>query len=301
MPRRRYYLLIGLVFCWLAAGLDGGTGTAHAEAAAAPEAKPELSTPGTLGSPASSPAGLGAKSSAQQLERSAEALYGYVVDGNVAKVRQESEEISRIFVSASFEGLTSVEGINALSAVIIDLKAAIAGAQISPERWESAAARLRLAANSLNHPRQPMWIHYYKLLREDLNAMEQSASASDLAGWRTALERLQGRYDNIRPAVLISRQPEIVNAFDSWLSYAAGVPSLSQKPDRARLMEIVSYGQDAVRVMFGKEKDEPALSLPLGPKEYGAWGLLAAGFILAALVYAGYRKYRGQHEDWKPV
>ena len=129
MVRRRYYLLIGLVFCWLAAGLYGGTLTAYAEATAAPEAKPELSTPGTpgtSGSPASSPAGLGAKSSAQQLERSAEALYGYVVDGNVAKVRQESEEISRIFVSASFEGLTSVQGINALSAVIPELKAALA-------------------------------------------------------------------------------------------------------------------------------------------------------------------------------
>ncbi|MFF2014353.1 sporulation protein YpjB [Paenibacillus sp. NPDC058177] len=299
MPRRRYSLLIGLILCWLVAGLYGATGAAafgtgadHAGSGTVQKV-PETTDDGS--------AVLGARSDAQQLEQAAEALYGYVVDGNVAKVRQLTEEISRIFVSSSFEGLTSVEGINALSAVIIDLKSAIAGVKISPERWESAAARLRLAANSLNHPRQPMWLHYYKLLREDLNAMEQSASASDLTAWKTALERLQGRYDNIRPAVLISRQPEVVNALDSWLSYAAGVPSQSQKPERARLMEIISYGQEAVRVMFGKEKDEPALSLPLAPKEYGAWGLLAAGFIIAALVYVAYRKYRGQNEEWKPV
>ncbi|MFC3745870.1 sporulation protein YpjB [Paenibacillus sp. GCM10012306] len=299
MPRRRYCMLIGLIFCWLVAGLYGGTGAAALGTGVDDSGRGTVqSVPGV---PDDGSAVLGARSDAQQLEQTAEALYGYVVDGNVAKVRQLTEEVSRIFVSSSFEGLTSVEGINALSAVIIDLKSAIAGVKISPERWESAAARLRLAANSLNHPRQPMWLHYYKLLREDLNAMEQSASASDLTAWKTSLERLQSRYDNIRPAVLISRQPEVVNAFDSWLSYAAGVPSQSQKPERARLMEIISYGQDAVRVMFGKEKDEPALSLPLAPEEYGAWGLLAAGFILAALVYVGYRKYRGQSEDWRPV
>ncbi|MNO02815.1 hypothetical protein D3C81_2233330 [compost metagenome] len=54
-------------------------------------------------------------------------------------------------------------------------------------------------------------------------------------------------------------------------------------------------------MLFGKERDEPALSLPLAPAGYGGWGLLAGAFILAALAYAGYRKYRGEQEDLKPV
>lgn len=298
MPCRRYYLLIGLVFCWLFAGVNGATVLA-AQGNASGESGNGLNRSTSIADDGKTV--LSGNRGAQQLEQSAEALYGYVLEGNVAKVRQESAEISRIFVSSSFEGLTSVEGINALSAVIIDLKAAVAAVQISPQRWESAAAKLRLAANSLNHTRQPMWLQYYKPIREDLNEMEQSASANDLAGWKAALERLQSRYDNIRPAVVISRQPEVVNAFDSWLSYAAGVPTSSQKIERARLIEIVSYGQEAVRVMFDKEKDEPALSLPMASQNYGIWGLLAAGFIIAALVYAGYRKYRGTNQGWEIV
>lgn len=47
-----------------------------------------------------------------------------------------------------------------------------------------------------------------------------------------------------------------------------------------------------MRVMFGKEKDEPALSVPLASQEFGIWGGLAAGFIIAVLAYAGYRKYQ---------
>jgi len=244
---------------------------------------------------------MSGKTGAQQLEQAAEALYGYVLEGDVMKVRQETEEISRILVSSSFEGMTSVEGINALSGVILDLKAAVASAKVSQQQLEATATKLRLAANSLNQPGQPIWLQYYKLIREDLNAMEQSGATNDLTGWKTAVERLQGRYENIRPAVIVSRQPEVVNAFDSWLSYAAGIPSSSQKIERARLLEVVSYGQDAVRVMFGKEKDEPALSLPLASQEFGIWGGLAASFIIAVLAYAGYRKYRGENQNYKPI
>lgn len=185
--------------------------------------------------------------------------------------------------------------------MILDMKSALAAAQPSPERWEAAAAKLRLAANSLNHPRQPMWLQYYKLIREDLNDMEQSAAANDMKRWTAALARLQSRYANIRPAVIISRPAEAVNAFDSWLSYAGGVAGSEQPVERARLLEIVSYGQDAARVMFGKERNEPVLSLPLAPQQYGGWALLAGAFIFTVLVYTAYRKYRGQKRDLKTV
>lgn len=297
MPCRTYRMLTGLMLCWLLAGMNVGAVNAEASSRQGLDSL-SVQTGNAVGSYA--PA-LTAKNAAQRLDEAAEALYGYVLEGNVAKARQESEKISRIFVSSSFEGLTSVEGINALSDVIIDLKAVLAAAQINPEQWEAAAARLRLAANSLNHPRQPMWLQYYKLIREDLNDMERSAATNDLKSWQAALERLQSRYDNIRPAIIISRPPETVNAFDSWLSYAAGIPSASQPVGRARLLEIISYGQDAARVLFGKERDEPALSLPLATQGYGAWGLLAGGFIIAALAYAAFRKYRGENEEWKPV
>lgn len=303
MPRRTIFILSGMMLCWLLAGAGVGGGRVQAEAQAsgvisATEAYLASAAPGT---DASDPAALTARSGAQRLEEAAEALYGYVLEGNITKARAEAEQVSQIFISSSFEGMTSVEGVNALSAVIMDMKAALAAAEPSPQKWEAAAAKLRLAANSLNHPRAPMWLQYYKLVREDLKDMERSAAAGDLKSWTAALARLQSRYANIRPAVIISRPAETVNAFDSWLSYAAGAAASGQPPERSRLVEIVSYGQDAARVMFGKERDEPALTLPLAPPEYGGWGLLTGAFILTVLAYAAYRKYRGQQRDTKTV
>ncbi|WP_238652989.1 sporulation protein YpjB [Paenibacillus piscarius] len=303
MPRRTMFILSGMILCWLLAGTGVGGGGVQAEAGASCA----LSVTGVYiasaatQTDASDPAALTARSGAQRLEEAAEALYSYVLEGNLLKAREEAEQVSQIFISSSFEGMTSVEGVNALSSVIIDMKSALAAAEPSPERWEAAAAKLRLAANSLNHPRAPMWLQYYKLVREDLKDMERSAAAGDLKSWGAALARLQSRYANIRPAVIISRPAETVNAFDSWLSYAAGATASGQPPERTRLVEMVSYGQDAARVMFGKERDEPALSLPLAPQEYGGWGFLTGAFILAMLAYAAYRKYRGQQRDTKTV
>ncbi|WP_150271102.1 sporulation protein YpjB [Paenibacillus tepidiphilus] len=294
MPRRIRYVLAGLLLIGLLGGLGLDCVKAAARlpgaraAAVGPDVQPETAT-------------WAGRSGAEQLEEAAEALYTYVLKGDVSKAREKSEEISRLFVASSFEGLASVEGIHALAEVIMDVKATFAAAEISPERWEAAAARLRLAANSLNQPHQPMWLQYYKVIREDLNDMERSAGAGDLAGWKTSVTRLQSRYDNIRPAVVISRPPETVNQLDSWLSYAAEIPSSTQPVPRARLLEIISYGQEAVRVVFGKERNEPALSLPLPPQRYGIWGFLGGAFIAAALGYAAYRKYRGDKEDWKAV
>ncbi|BCG59896.1 sporulation protein YpjB [Paenibacillus sp. URB8-2] len=299
MLRRRYWVFMTLLalVCTAAAGWDAASAAGYNEVL--------LPVGRTVSGMAETPAQktqppVAAKAGALKLEQQTEALYGYVAEGNINKARETIDAISRLFVASSFEGLTSVEGVNALSGAILDMKAAAAGVNVQQQRWETAAARLRLAANSLAHPRQPMWLQYYKLILEDLNDMEHSAVGNDLTGWKTAVSHIQERYDTIRPAIIIARKPEEVNRFDAWLSYASGLAAASRPPRREELMNAVSNGREAARVMFGKEKDEPTLSLPLAPREYGPAGWLGAGFILAALAYTGYRKYRGDRSRWQP-
>lgn len=238
---------------------------------------------------------------ARRLEDMTEALYRYASEGDVNKARETAEAVSALFASSSFGDRTSVEGINALSGAIIDMKTAMNAVNLQPDRWISAAARLRLAVNSLNHARQPMWMQYYKLMLEDLKEMGGSASAGDTAGWTTALKSLRQRYDLIRPAVLVARREEEVNRFDAWLSFAEGLGAGEPAPGREERVGAVSHGREAVRALFGKEKDEPTLSTPLAPINYGLAGWLAGGFILAALAYTGFRKYKGERDRWNPL
>ncbi|MBY9081672.1 hypothetical protein KIH86_04760 [Paenibacillus sp. HN-1] len=242
-----------------------------------------------------------AEEPAQRLEDMTEALYRYASEGDVNKARATAEAISALFASSSFGDRTSVEGINALSGTIIDMKTAMNAVNMQPDRWISAAARLRLAVNSLNHARQPMWMQYYKLMLEDMKEMERGAAAGDSSGWTTALKSLRVRYDLIRPAVLVDRRDVEANRFDAWLSFAEGLGAGKPAPGREERVGAISHGREAVRALFGKEKDEPTLSTPLAPKNYGMAGWLAGGFILAALAYTGFRKYKGERDRWNPL
>lgn len=108
MPRRKVFIMSGILLCWLLAGISGGRVQAEAGDAAADQGSTAYIE--AAASVPSDPAALTARSGAQRLEQSAEALYGYVLEGDVLKARQEAEEISQIFISSSFEGMTSVEG-----------------------------------------------------------------------------------------------------------------------------------------------------------------------------------------------
>lgn len=284
--------------------LLGSAGTGSIEAAAAPGGESASAASryawAAAAPAATAPSQSSSRASALELERLAEALYRYASEGDINKARDTAAAAAELFTASSFGGLTSVEGINALSGTIIDMKAAIAGVNLQPEEWKSAAARFRLAANSLAHPSQPMWQQYYKLMLEDMRTLEQSGNNSDQTAWKSAVSRIAEKYEMIRPAVIIAKGPVEVNRFDAWLSYAAGLASASPAPSRAEFGSAVSHGKEALRALFGREKDEPTLSVPLGPREYGPAGWIGAGFILAALAYTGFRKYRGEKSLWKP-
>ncbi len=237
---------------------------------------------------------------ARQLSEAVEALYRDVVDGNITKVRLETERIEILFTSSSFQGLTEVEGIHALAECIVEVKIATAQATLQPELWLQAIAKLRLAADSLSNRQQPLWHQYYKVVREDLSRMQSQLNLNDKEGLKEAYDSLQTHYELIRPAIVIQKKPFEVNMIDSWISYAGGVTTtITSKPETIRSM--ISQGEEHFNTLFGKKKDESAFApqIQYNTSNKGIW--LGAIFILAILSYVGYRKYRGEQSSMKAL
>ncbi|EGG32260.1 sporulation protein YpjB [Paenibacillus sp. HGF5] len=235
---------------------------------------------------------------AKALNKEVEQLYRHVEEGNVQAVLEDIRRVSGLFEASSFQGLTGVEGIHALAESILEMKEATARATQEPQHWMVSAGKLRMAADSLIHARDALWLQYYKVIREDLRVMGQYAQQQDQAGMRRAYDSLSEHYELIRPSVVIQRKPEDVNMMESWISYAGG---LVASGDTAQVGKVVPQGEEMMNMLFGKKKDEPALA-PLGEvKEPWTWQLVIAAFILAALTFAGYRKYRGQLYSAKPM
>lgn len=256
---------------------------------------PLWASPAANGQSESSPA---ASIQAKALNKEVEQLYRHVEEGNVQAVLEDIRRVSGLFEASSFQGLTGVEGIHALAESILEMKEATARATQEPQHWMVSAGKLRMAADSLIHARDALWLQYYKVIREDLRVMGQYAQQQDQAGMRRAYDSLSEHYELIRPSVVIQRKPEDVNMMESWISYAGG---LVASGDTAQVEKVVPQGEEMMNMLFGKKKDEPALA-PLGEvKEPWTWQLVIAAFILAALTFAGYRKYRGQLYSAKPM
>lgn len=256
---------------------------------------PLWASPAANGQSESSPA---ASIQAKALNKEVEQLYRHVEEGNVQAVLEDIRRVSGLFEASSFQGLTGVEGIHALAESILEMKEATARATQEPQHWMVSAGKLRMAADSLIHARDALWLQYYKVIREDLRVMGQYAQQQDQAGMRRAYDSLSEHYELIRPSVVIQRKPEDVNMMESWISYAGG---LVASGDTAQVEKVVPQGEEMMNMLFGKKKDEPALA-PLGEvKEPWTWQLVIAALILAALTFAGYRKYRGQLYSAKPM
>lgn len=235
---------------------------------------------------------------AKALNREVETLYRLVEEGNLQGVNESLRRVQNLFESASFQGLTSIEGIHVLAESIVEMKETTATAKLEPKQWMMSAGKLRLAVDSLIHPKDGIWLQYYKVIREDLQVMEQSAAKLDREGIKRAYASLQDHYELIRPSLVIQRKPEEVSMIESWLSYAGGVVS---NADPAEVRRIVPQGEEVINMLFGKKKDEPALAQL--DEIQGPWfgQLLIAAFILSALTFAAYRKYRGQKNGFHPL
>lgn len=231
----------------------------------------------------------------KELDSASEALYRYMQDGDGAKAQLEMDRIVKIVQTLSFQGLTSVEGIHALSETIIDTREALARSQSRPEEWRASSSRLRLAVDSLLHKDQPLWIQYYKLFTDDLSQLSKARTEADAADVKRAFNQLQEHYETIRPAAVIQLDPSLVSRADSWMSYMESLCK-GKVDDPDALQGALGNGTDLVNDLFGKKRTEPTL-LPLtGTTNPWQWSLLIGGWIIVALTYTGIRNYNAYQE-----
>ncbi|MGC5773266.1 sporulation protein YpjB [Paenibacillus pabuli] len=240
------------------------------------------------------------KNSIEQLNEEAALLYRHALDHDIEEVRGSILRISKGLEHISFEGQTTVEGIHALSETIVEVKEAAVRVKSDEASLQLASAKLRLAADSLANPAKPLWLQYYKIVKNDLDALSTAADQQQSAaiiGTRYAL--LEEHYETIRPAAMIRREPYEIAQLDAWLSHTKGL-TMAKQPDIAQLKSMVIHGEELVNQLFGREKDESAfVPFAEGPNRRAA-GLFISSVIVAALGYAGYRKYRAQQQGIFP-
>lgn len=221
------------------------------------------------------------------LNQTADEMYKKVMQGDITGGRDVLQQVSDLVTTIRYEGLTTLEGLNALTDTITQGKRVFNAVGFKPDEGQVAAAQIRLATDALSHPEQPMWLQYYKLLQEDLNGIEQAAKSEKLPDFQKSVAVFERHISILHPSLLISRDPTDVEKLDSLVTFVSG-QARSEKSPYQPVTNLLPTIHQLIDKLFLK-KDATAFLPVVDDKNPILWTFAIGSVILAALGFAGWR------------
>lgn len=229
------------------------------------------------------------------LNQIADDMYKQTMDGQVTEARNKLMQMSDQIPKIHFEGITSVEGLNALTETITQAKRVYNAAAYSPEEGQVAVAKIRLATDALTHKNQPMWLQYYKVLQNDTNNLTEDVKANKQKEALANFGKLSQHIAIIHPSLLISRDAASVEKLDSLLAFIR--TNVNSQPMSTRQLESgLDHLNHVLDDLFLKNKDAIAFVPITDPRQPIIWSLGIGLIIVSVLSFVGWRMYQsGRH------
>ncbi len=185
----------------------------------------------------------------QLFNETSEQMYQSLKKGNVMDARGKLIQMNSQVTRLSFDGITSAEGMNALTDTLAEAARTFSAVKFSQSQAETAAAKVRLAADALSHPNHPLWQQYNNLIQKDLNEIEKTVKSGKSREAQQAMEQLNQHYAVIKPSLRISGPAEDVEKMDSLMVFLQG--QLGAKMLQTKIIEdgLNSY-REAVNGIF---------------------------------------------------
>ncbi|MBP1155288.1 MULTISPECIES: sporulation protein YpjB [unclassified Paenibacillus] len=235
---------------------------------------------------------------AELLNRTAEDMYQKMLQGDIEDSRIVLQQLSDQLNQIRFEGMTSVDGMNALVRTVTDAQRILDTTALQPNERQVAAAKIRLATDALTHANQPLWLQYYDRLQDDVNDLEQAARDQNKLDLQSAASRLEHDYGIIQPSLLIGRSAVDVEKMDSLVIFVRSQPLNLGEPFKNVLQAIPPMRQMLDKLFM---KRETTAYLPYAaPQNPILWTLTFGIIILSSLAFAGWRLSK-KHDGLIPV
>jgi sporulation protein YpjB len=222
--------------------------------------------------------------------QTAEDMYQKTSQGDIPGALIQLDALSAQIPSLPFEGITTAEGIQALTETVTKAKRTFAAANLDPGKIQLASAQVRLAADALNHRNQPMWLQYYKLLQEDLSGAEKAVKINNKQNALGAYSKFDAHIATIKPSLLISKRPDQIEELESLMTFTKS--QLNANPMQTQHAQAALHRlKDRVDDLFNK-KDKSAY-LPLGqPHMPVIWTTGIGSFIIAGLAFSAWEMFQ---------
>lgn len=235
-----------------------------------------------------------ASDSVESMSQQAEKFYELTKEEQWLEAREALWQVTTTFSQFNWEDMdVSVEGIHALSESLIEARQSLTKIELDPHEVQMHAIRVRLGVDALHHREQPLWHHYYKVLKDDVDKLNSAVSSGDKKEVQQAVDRLYAHYQLIQPALYVDRTPEVVQQVNALFVYMdEQIHDVSVNRDQ--LQETVDrWGDMLVPLFYGSDEEVLAVAAtPDVPIVYTTWFL--AILIGAVLTYVAWRKAQAE-------
>lgn len=221
---------------------------------------------------------------AENINQLADIIYNHVNEENLVEARKGLHQLSEQVTNIRFQGLTTIEGMQALIASVISAKEIFNAIQYSQQEGLKAVGKVRLATDALTNPKNPMWLGYYKILKNDGDQLRKALETDQPETIGGAMVRISEHYSMIRPAALMNREPSEVHKIDSFITHlnTLNTDSISSVLDQ----------YDSLLIEFFRVKSSTAY-LPLDNQQNPLiWIITIGSIIVSVLSFVGWRRYR---------
>lgn len=232
----------------------------------------------------------------RQMDEAAERAYASVQEKDLEQTRIHLAQLSVIATKLSYDGIATVDGIEAVAWSIAEAAHSLNAVQPDHAAATTAIVRARLAVDALSHRGQPMWLEFSRPVMDDLERMSAAAAARNDPAASEALALLRGHVSVVRPAVVVSKQSSEAVKLDSVVAFLdSGVRSA----DWSGIVAALPGMKEAVADVFRMDSsDRPTVSplMPTAePPHPVVWSVGLGSFIVAVLAYVAWRRYDAEH------
>ena len=223
----------------------------------------------------------------------ADGAFESVKNKDLESARSYMAQLSVLSTKMNYDGIATAEGMGALADTIVDAMRALNSLSPNERTVLRKVAGVRLAVDSLAHRQQPMWKEFRRGLEENLAALEAAAAKGDDPAASRALAQWRSSAELILPAIVIGKGGEAGNMLESMTAF---LTSSVRAADWKGLREGIPSVRSALADLFEeRHRDAASPLLPTAePPQPALWSLVLGGFIVAALTYAGWKKYMAE-------
>jgi sporulation protein YpjB len=234
------------------------------------------------------------KNTIKDLNKIADLAYQDLKNSDWVMMRSKVTQLAILATKLSYEGLTTVEGVQAINQSIAETMYSLNAVTPNPMKISQTMVRTRLVLDALEFNNEPMWIDFYEPMKKDLHNVVLSVEKNHTENTNNALASWKSRVSMVKSAIIISNgisdtiKLESISTFIENATKTKNVNVLKQtEPDF----------QNILKDIFKKNpnRDHETIA-PVAPQPPDAllWSFIIGMLIILVLSWVAWRKYHAE-------